>query len=207
MGFYKTGAVCFFLLISGLAGFPQNAGYNPDHIFSVKELKDDFVFLKTNLEKIHPNLYLYTTRARLDLFFDSLKQSLTKPLTGIGFFNLITLLHSRIKDGHSMFLPGQDVIDYFNKYSRFFPFAVIIKKDRLFITSNYSSDNGIRDGTEILGINGIGTAECLHALIERQIRDGYNQTYPVWILSNYFKEYYGFLYGHPDSFLITCKYK
>jgi hypothetical protein len=56
-----------------------------------------------------------------------------------------------------------------------------------------------------MAINGVSTPDCLRALIKRQIRDGYNKTYPIWILSNYFKEYYGFLYGHPDRFTITCK--
>lgn len=34
------------------------------------------------------------------------------------------------------------------------------------------------------------------------VRDGNNQTYPSWILSNYFRNYYSFSYGHPTDFKI-----
>jgi len=45
----------------------------------------------------------------------------------------------------------------------------------------------------------------LDQLLIRQIHDGHNQTYPVWILTNYFKDYFSFSFGHPDTFAITFK--
>jgi C-terminal processing protease CtpA/Prc len=39
----------------------------------------------------------------------------------------------------------------------------------------------------------------------RQIRDGNNQTYPEWILNNYFSSYYSFLFGQPRLFSLELK--
>ena len=157
------------------------------------------------LERTHPDLYLYTPATELNLFFDSLYKSIVKPMAETEFYNLITLLNSKIKDGHTMFLPGERTTDYYNQNGRFFPFDVVISNGRLYVNMNCSANTLIKDGAELISLNGIKTADIINQLLIRQIRDGDNQTYPVWILTNYFKEYFSFSFGHPDSFSITYK--
>jgi hypothetical protein len=197
-------ALCVFFLFA-LTGFCQNNNYNAEHIFSVNELKTDFQFLRTTLEKTHPDLYLYTPKPEFDLFFDSLYKSITKPLTEMEFYDLITLLNPKICDGHTMFLPGEGATAYYNREGKFFPFYVAIINNKLYVNMNCSSDTSITDGAELLSINGIKTANIIKQLLVRQIRDGNNKTYPTWILTNYFKEYFSFVFAHPDSFSITYK--
>lgn len=188
-----------------LTGLSQNNSYNPEHRYSVPDLQTDFRFIRTNLEKKHPDLYLYTPKTSLNLFFDSLYNSIKTPLTGMEFYNLITLLNSKIKDGHTMFLPSEEATNYYNQNGSFFPFYIIIKNDKLYVNMNCSSDTSIKAGAEILSINNISTEDILNQLLIRQIHDGDNQTYPVWILTNYFKEYFSFSFGHPKTFSITYK--
>jgi hypothetical protein len=45
-----------------LPGICQRNNYDSVHHYSVDELKSDFQFLRTKLEKTHPNLYLYTSK-------------------------------------------------------------------------------------------------------------------------------------------------
>ena len=121
------------------------------------------------------------------------------------FYNLLTLVNSKIKDGHSMVLPSEEAGNYFKRNGKFFPFYIAILNNRLYVNMNCSADTSIKDGSEILNINGIDTRDILKYLLKRQIRDGNSQTYPIWILTNYFKEYFSFSYGHPDTFSISCK--
>ncbi|MEP7256043.1 MAG: S41 family peptidase [Ferruginibacter sp.] len=195
----------FILLLSFLTlkGSAQSSNYDPDKLYAVTALKKDLQFVKSKLEKYHPNLYLYTSKETLDIFFDSLTASITRPMTDFEFYNLITLLNSKIKDGHTMFLPGDDATAYFNSKSKFFPFTVFATANSLYINMNCSSDTTLKQGTEIISINGVSAKEIMSQLLERQIRDGYNQTYPLWILNNYFKDYYSFTYGHPAEFSIV----
>lgn len=201
--------ISIFFLIASLTSsvFCQSNTYNPTCHFSVDKLQKDFKFLRTKLEKIHPNLYLYTLKTDLNLFFDSLYNSIKIPLTEMEFYNLITLLNIKIKDGHTMFLPSEKASDYFNQNGTFFPFYIVISGDKLYVNMNCSPDTLIKEGSEILSINGIWAANIINQLLIRQIRDGNNQTYPVWILTNYFKEYFSFSFGHPATFSIMYKFR
>lgn len=189
-----------------LTGFCQNNNnYDPTHRYYIYELQTDFQFLRTKLEKTHPNLYLYTPKTAFNLFFDSLYKSIQTPLTEMEFYNLITLLNSKIQDGHTMFLPGERASNYFNQNGKFFPFYIVISNGKLYVNMNCSADTLIKEGAEILSINGISAGNIMSELLVRQIRDGNNQTYPIWILTNYFKEYFSFSFGHPDTFSIMYK--
>jgi hypothetical protein len=196
-----------FLIASSFnfTGYCQSNNYNPTHLYSVSELQTDFQFLRTNLEKIHPNLYLYTPKAELNFLFDSLNKSIVSPMTETAFYNVITLLNSKIKDGHTMLLPSERATEYYNQTGKFFPFYVVITSNKLYVNMNCSTDTLIKDRAELISINGIKTPNIINQLLKRQIRDGNNQTYPNWILTNYFKEYFSFSFGHPDSFCITYK--
>jgi hypothetical protein len=198
----------FFLLVSLLltfTGFCQNTNYDLSHLYSVAELKNDFQYVRNKLETKHPNLYLYTPKEELNAFFDSLYQCIITPITATGFYDLITLLNSKIKDGHTMLLPGEKETTYANKNEPFFPFYIVISDGKLYVNMNCSADTSIKEGAELLGMNGLSAANIIDHLVKRQIRDGNNQTYPAWILTNYFKEYFSFSYGHPASFSITYR--
>ncbi len=191
--------------IFSLTGFCQGYSYDPTRLYSISELQTDFKFLQTTLENTHPNLYLYTPKEELNTFFDSLYKCIVKPLSELDFYNLITLINSKVKDGHTMSLPSEEAVNYANENAQFFPFHISISDDRLYVSMNCSADTSIHEGAEILRINGRETKDILNYLLNRQIRDGNNQTYPIWILTNYFKEYYSFSFGHPDTFAITYK--
>ncbi len=75
----------------------------------------------------------------------------------------------------------------------------------MYLQKNCSADTGITAGAEILSINGASATEIFYRLMQRQVRDGNNQTYPVWIINNYFREYYSYAFGYPAIYNITCK--
>ena len=45
----------------------------------------------------------------------------------------------------------------------------------------------------------------MEQLMRRQIRDGYNRTYPEWILNHYFFAHYSFVFGEPAEFSLELK--
>ena len=70
---------------------------------------------------------------------------------------------------------------------------------------NLSRDTSIKDGTEIMSINGVNAIEIMAYLLERQVRDGHNDNYSRWIFNNYFREYYSYHFGHPDTYTLVTK--
>ncbi|MBC7508423.1 MAG: hypothetical protein H7320_06705 [Ferruginibacter sp.] len=137
----------------------QSNSYDPTHLYSVNELQTDFKFLQTTLEKTHPNLYLYTPKEKLNLFFDSLYKCIVKPLSELEFYNLVTLINSKVKDGHTILLPSKDAGNYYNENGKYFPFYITILNNRPYVTMNCSADTSIKEGAEILSINGSNTKE------------------------------------------------
>lgn len=174
-----------------------------EQVIPVTDLKSDLKYFKNKLEKLHPNLYLYNTKSRIDFIFDSLESSINEPLTELEFYRHLTIISSVIKDGHTIILPGEKITDHHNRNSKFLPYHFAVMNGRLFVDQVCTKDNSIKEGTEIISINKLSSAEILNILMERQVRDGNNLTYPSWILNNYFREYYSYIFGHPEKYEIV----
>ena len=193
-----------FLCILIQTGYAQD-GYNPSKQFSPDTLKSDFLFLREKLQIIHPALYRYTSKKDFDQFFDSLYRTFNEPLNEQQFLSRVQLINEKIKDGHTMFLPDKAFMEDNKDLSRFFPFSVAWIDNKLYITENNGNDPSILIGMEITKINGVDARILMSKLMIRQIRDGYSTGYPVWILENYFAQYYGFAFGLPVRYTIVLK--
>ena len=198
--------VTFFLIfiVSLNLLFGQTTN-NKKVTFSTDELKADIKYLKTKLENNHPGLYLYTSKPIIDNVFDSLENSITKPLTELEFYKHLTIISSIIKDGHTIILPSAEITNSQNSIHNFLPYHFVILHNQLFLDMAYTNDNSIPIGSEIISINKVDASEVIKQLSERQVRDGNNLTYPLWILSNYFRQYYSFIFGHPANYAISYK--
>ena len=199
---------CLLLLtffFHGQIGYPQTMSYDPAQRYSKEALKADLRFVQDNLEKRHPGLYRYISRPSLDQFFDSVDHVITGPMTAQEFYRLLSLLHSRIRNGHTMFLPGDSAMAYFNHSGKLLPLGIYFENGKCTIVENYSADSTLHAGTEILSINGLRVSAIMEQLLDRQVRDGYNRTYPMWILNHYFSAYYSFVFGQPAEFSLDLK--
>lgn len=175
-----------------------------DKIYTTAELQTDFKAFRNKYESMLANLYMYTPKQQLDKVYDSLYMQI-QPMTATAFYSYITPVSSYIKDGHSNIYLPEKLTDYNNEHADFFPFNVYLNNNRLYISMNLSEDTDIKTGTEILAINGKSTGEIIAYLLQRQVRDGNNEHYPIWILNNYFRAYYGFHFGYPKSYTLTLK--
>ncbi|CAN5844833.1 S41 family peptidase [soil metagenome] len=198
MTFRSSIAILFFYLIS-VSVCGQNS---KEHNFTRDELRADVDYLQLKLESNHPNLYLYTAKPSIDLLFDSLKRSIQGPMSELEFYKHITIISSVIKDGHTIILPAKSTMDQHNKISKFFPYKLIILGGKLYVDMVCTTDSTILPAAEILKINNLASAEIIEQLMKRQVRDGNNLSYPTWILSNFFRGYYSFIFGHPEEFKI-----
>jgi hypothetical protein len=188
-----------FVICCPIFCFGQKASYSP------VQIREDIQYLHKYLKEKHPNLYLYATKIQVDSVFTELVESADSSMTALGIYNHITKLLGIVKDGHTLFFPSDVMLEYHNSHSMFFPFKLFFQKDRLYVELNYSSNNEIENGIEILSINGVSSAQIINFCLERMMRDGNDFNYPVWILNNYFAEYYSYFYGHPNEFFIEVK--
>lgn len=172
-------------------------GQSPQRSYQPSELRSDLDRLERALRSKHPALFMYASPERLEHAFDSLHAAIRHPLTELEFLSVIASLYPLLGDGHTLFLPSRADA---SRKKRHLPFLLHWIDGHLWVIGNGSSDNRLAAGTEITSINGIPSAAIVDTLMMRQVRDGRNTTYPSWILNHYFKEYYRFSFGEPDSF-------
>ena len=68
---------------------------------TIAQQHKDIDFLEKKIKKITPSLYRYISKAALDKKFDSLKNTLNKPLKPNEFYFKISPLLAAIRQGHS----------------------------------------------------------------------------------------------------------
>lgn len=152
----------FFLFFTSIT-FGQDVIHNQK--LSPEALRKDLDFLFSKLEYTHPSLYHYEARTKVDSAKRAIETILQQPFTRLEFARMVIPLVTMLKDGHtSLSFPQEERTAYLKAEGKVFPFDVLIRNDRIFITTNYSRDTTIVPYTEILSINGISSFELLHQL-------------------------------------------
>ncbi|HAE13582.1 MAG TPA: hypothetical protein DCG24_05080 [Bacteroidetes bacterium] len=169
------------------------------------EILEDLDFLEQHLTEKHPGLYEYADSGFVVRWMDSLRQALPEKLSEQQLYADISRLCHLIGDGHTMLFPSSTTTAYYNAYELFFPMRTFWDGEHLYTYMHYSDADTIADGTRILYINGIPAEEVVQFCLDRITHDGYNKTYPVWVLNNWFAEFYGYFYGHPSSHTVVIQ--
>ncbi|MCH2229203.1 MAG: S41 family peptidase [Crocinitomicaceae bacterium] len=193
----KTTLVLIVTLIS-LKGFGQEVKLSREQIL------DDLNLLELELQKHHPNLYVYSSRSQIESSFNELRNSLPDSLDKTQCYNVVSFTSSIVKDGHYNVTPSKQTIDQFYATSRLLPLDIFWTENSAYITKNYSVNN-VEIGAQLLSINGIDVNVIRETILSRVFRDGNNTTYPYWILNNFFRAYYNFCFGTSDSYEIALK--
>jgi C-terminal processing protease CtpA/Prc len=138
--------------------------------FTPEELKQDLRFMVNTLEDVHPNLYAYSDHEVFQQAIERVEQSITKPMTRVQFYSLISPLVALLGDGHTnVLLPFEEFIQFRLHGGLAFPFAVTHEDPRgLVISRIYGTDTSFALGDRIVSINGssadslltIFTLEC-----------------------------------------------
>lgn len=149
----KFSALVFLLLLlsttTGLKA--QYLDQMSKQLHQPADLKKDIYLAQTKLEKEHPNLYLYASKKTLDYKFDSLRNTIDKPLTSIALYIKLQHVISSIGDGHlavtmdNSKLTPQDIA-FLKKPTLQHPiyqFGYYVTDKRLFIVNNLYSALGI----------------------------------------------------------------
>ncbi len=172
-------------------------------LFPEAMLKADLLYYQAKLEQYHPNLYLYSSKEKVDRLFDSLSHSIRRPLGEAEFYQKITLSSSTIKDGHTLILPSATFVEHHNAKSNFLPLQIGLNDQKLYVKMDCTHAKHLAEGTIIDSINGLAAGFILESMLSRQVRDGENLAYAEWIIDSYFREYYSYVFGHPERFKIA----
>jgi hypothetical protein len=210
----KKKVLSIFILLSILScSSVKNHNAHLNDLIPVKDLEADTDFIYAKLQKAHPKLYWYISKKDLDFKFDSLKNSIDKPMKSYDFYKKIAPIISAVRQGHMIVLANQ------KQYSKTeikgfitrgvgplsqFDFEII--NNKLYVVKNKSYDHKIKVGTEVVAINGKKTIDIYNELQPLFTSDGYNTTFRdkafIRLLPTFLANQYGVL----DSIQYDFKY-
>lgn len=131
--------------------------------FSKDQILEDLIFLRSSLEETHYNLYAYTSKRKFERNFQTIKKSLKKD--SFSLLEATTLFQrviSKANNGHTeISFPGTPYIEYAYAGGTIFPLEVALEDDHAFIRKNWSDNDEIEVGSELLRINGMPIAKVL----------------------------------------------
>ncbi len=208
----------FFLLIALAFLLIQCSGIksNNKHVTTLQsadKLKKDVDFAHKKLQRLHPNLYWYISKKDLDYKFDSLKTTITKPMTSYEFYKKISPVIASVRQGHMNVVP---VVKMFTKEENkiiaskgvgpFSQFEFDLYNDKMYVTKNKSYDKSIKPGTEVVAINNVEPSVLLRDYNTLFASDGFNRTFKRSKLARSFPSYYSNENGVQDSIVYGFKF-
>ena len=175
------------------------------HYYMPEELKQDLSALKKALEANHPGLYTYTDKLQIESTFASLYHGIQNPMTEQQFYCYLSPILTQVRDVNTELLRSKKELKKSADQGLYFPFKTHWDGKKLYITENYSKENGIQAGTEITLINKEKPAELIPELQEMISRDGLNTSHLDWYIDHNFARVYSLAFRHPPKFRMQVK--
>ena len=166
-------------------------------LITVADLKKDLNQIKTLLASTHPDPAFTMDINGISAKIDQLSEQLTKPLTHLEAWKLLSQLNPYFQDGHmAVFYPNSSkhLNEHIQNGGNLFPFKVQIdKSNRILVTDTLGTHTQINIGDEIAAINGVKASEITHAILSRMHGD--SEDHRRALASDRFSRLYWMLYG------------
>lgn len=205
----KPFAVLLFVVFAYLPCKSQSE-FKQDTIkvFTVKQLRADFVYFKSALETVHPSLYRYRVKDSVDSYFLNGLNKIDHPMGQVEFWELLQHIVAKIGSGHTNLTPGDKIVNarIYGVHNTM-PFYIYIANNRIYV-KGYAGrpDSSFLIGDEVLAINGEPAFSLLVQERNLLAGDGYSHIFKDYQLEHgAFNGIYATLHGEKTSFSVTFK--
>lgn len=138
-------------------------------------LREDFELIKTMLLEVHPGLYRYNSQTSIQAALDALEAAFAQPLTHGEAYLAISKLLASLQCGHtfaSFYNQNGLIKSVIHRQVDKLPFTFTWIEDRMFVQYDATADQVLRNGVEVLKINGQEVQAILAALLPYVSSDG-----------------------------------
>ncbi len=201
-----------FILIACIASISCNSvkKYNTAIAkkHSVEEIHEDIDYTFKKIRKLHPNLHWFITEENLQNKIDSVKNSITTPLTSEEFFFILSPLVSEIRQGHNAVgypferMEKEERKRYRGSELAFNKLQFESIGGKVIISEIYDSIKTLQYA-ELLEIGGMTVDELSAKYNNLRSSDGFNTTFYERRVGLFLKSYYR--YENPTFDTVTLK--
>lgn len=195
----KKGVLFFITLCLTLPSYGQTK-------FAPQEVKEDLRFLRKSLEEAHYNLYTYITKEAFEENYAKAEAFIgADSLSLLEITSLFQSVISKANNGHTeIFFPSAVYGEYAASGGTLFPLEIAFESGKALVRKNWSGNNTIEIGSEILRINGKSIEEILqniYPLISAERR--YFKLAKIELIS--FPRLYWQAFGEAQSFEVEIQ--
>ena len=127
--------------------------------------------------------------------FDKTYNLLTDNTATEDYYLKLRLIMASLRHGHGGITPPQESgVNYrlsaLAKSKKFFPFAIRILNNRVFVAVNTSANEKLTTGTEIVSINGESVGKIIEKQLPLMFSNGRNTSFKIGNLENYYQFHY-----------------
>jgi hypothetical protein len=186
---------------------PAPVAFDPRKTYPAEALKEDLKILWDMLEEGHGGFDRYTPAAVLKKSFDEAMNGLTGPLTELDFYLRLLPLVAEVKDGHTRAQLSPPAGAFLDDQPIDVPVGLRFLGGKAYIFRNLSSDASIKEGSELLAINGMPMGEILLRLLPLIPNDAGIQTRKLRQLEfpAVFGRLFALRFGRPDSYTLRLR--
>jgi len=160
------------------------------HQYSVEELQEDYQELRDHIETKNPIAYLYQSQEVVTAYLDGIEKDISKPMTELDFYRLISPVSSLIKDGHNFIMPSPQTISYIKNHPHILPLEMAFLENDVFVLNNYSENNVLDQKYKIHSINDVSIEFIIKKFYLVLPREGLQ----TQLTKNYINKWFRFLY-------------
>jgi len=197
MKFFSGLVICALILKSCNSNSEKKDIIN--EVIAVENLREDLVILKGIVKQAHAGAYLYNTREEVDFLFDSIVNSVVRPLTTREFYNKVDQSLERLRCAHTVTYLPEVYYDSISNHALFFPVPLIVVDDRLYVNSNAFS---IPLGAEVIAVNENPAKNLVKGMSSFTHTDGFSNGVKSNALNEEFAINYFLAYGPSKEFEI-----
>jgi len=168
-------------------------------------MREDFAYLRGNLERTQPMLFIHHTPEAMKAKMDSLAATMDKPLPFIEFFKKIAYLIAEVGCEHTSCGYGEG-FETLMRSTVFFPYQLYFTSNKVNILINMTLDKDIHPGDELLSINNHPIDSIRKVLHQYIPVDGHIITSKDQQLSSMaFNVWYNLYIEQPAAFTVTVR--
>ncbi|MCJ7586724.1 MAG: S41 family peptidase [Candidatus Aminicenantes bacterium] len=186
---------------------PPQVPYDAQKTYPVEALKEDLKLLWDMLDEGHGGFDRYTPKSAFKKSFDDAMAELTAPMTELDFYLKLLPLIAEIKDGHTRAQLSPPAGAFLDHEPVVLPFGLRFLEGKTYLFRNLSSDPHIKEGAELLSINGMTMAEILPKLLPLIPSDAGIRTRKLRQLEfpAAFGRLFALRFGRPGSFRLSFR--
>lgn len=175
-------------------------------LFPADTVKQLIQQLTKELSLNHPGFYRYTTKEEFTQYIDSLTATIQDSLSEFAVYGKLKPLMAKIHCLHTGIALSNEDNAFLNQQANLLPFQLYFVDTKAFVVKNYSDDQSILSGDEVLSINGRSIAKIKEELFSFIPSDCYNLTLKYRALFYQFPTWYR-LIDPTETFTLVTKQK